>query len=270
MNTNNLLLLLPILVNSFFTSFPNPSFLHSRLLRPLHSDSEFKSETVSETVSGPHSGPTPPSPSPTPPPPAQTNTINNRLLAEISQQQQSPNPSSTSPPNPKRARKRALIKKTLSDYREGRPAPTSEERQQSITAAQDLNGVNPFICTFASLASFAGSTLCWKLTTALALFFSSLEQSLSPNYTVARLESVVKTVAVGGSSLAAGFCFVIGLGVGLLGLRVFYGVYIIKDLDMTAINMNDIIDQTKGGGKDQREKFELPNPIELMLGKKKM
>ena len=42
-------------------------------------------------------------------------------------------------------------------------------------------------------------------------------------------------------------------------------MYIIKDFDMTAIKMNDIIDQTKGGEKDQREKYELPNPIELIF-----
>ena len=80
---------------------------------------------------------------------------------------------------------------------------------------------------------------------------------------------------VGGIALLSGFTGVIGLGVGLLGVRVAWGVYVTKELDpeKKIVGRGDIsrIGTVAGVGNADTDpnEFKLPGVIDLMMGKRK-
>ena len=177
---------------------------------------------------------------------AATNTINERLLAELQQQQD------TIQNGPKSALGKKLGTAFL------RPQKTEEERQAAIEEARNLNGVNPVVAISASFAALGIAYGLWIFTSFLGELFLShpLETDV---YAVQRLASVFRNVVMGLFSLMSGFFGVTGLGVFLLGVRVAYGV-LIGELDPTPIK------KPKRG--KEEAKLNLPEVWDFMTGKK--
>lgn len=175
---------------------------------------------------------------------AAINTVNERLLAELKEAQ-----------NKERfgARSSAGKKLGLVDGY-GRPRKSDEEIQAAIEAARDLNGVNPVVCLLGGIFALAVAGGLWYGTQQLGSFFL-LHPVDTEVYFVVRASQVVRNIAMGLISLASGFFGVTGLGIFLLGVRVAYGVTS-GELDPTPIKQN------------QKDKVEMPNVWDLMMGKK--
>lgn len=175
---------------------------------------------------------------------AATNTVNERLLAELKAAE-----------NKERFGARSAAGKKLrmvDGY--GRPRKTDEEVQAAIAAARDLNGVNPVVCLTGGIFALTAAAGLWYATQELGTFFA-LHPVVTEIYFVVRASQVVRNVAMGLISLASGFFFVTGLGIFGLGVRVAYGVTT-GELDPTPIKQN------------QKVMAEMPNVWELMMGKK--
>lgn len=180
-------------------------------------------------------------------PKAATNTINERLLSELQQQQETI----------KRGPKSALGEKYGDAF--GRPRKTEEERQAAIEEARNLNGINPVVAITASIAALAIACGIWTFTSFLGEVFVSHPVDTDV-YAIQRLASVFRNVIMGLFSLMSGFFGAAGLGVFLLGVRVAYGV-LTGELDPTPIK------KMKRGGLEE-DKIEMPNVWDLMMGKK--
>jgi len=175
---------------------------------------------------------------------AVTNTVNERLLAELKAAE-----------NKERFGARSAMGKKLSmvdGY--GRPRKSEEEVQAAIAAARDLNGVNPIVCLTGGAFALVVAGGLWFGTQELGKFFA-LHPVVTDVYFVIRATQVVRNVAMGLISLASGFFFVTGLGIFGLGVRVAYGVTT-GELDPTPIKQN------------QKAMNEMPNVWDLMMGKK--
>jgi len=178
---------------------------------------------------------------------AATNTINERLLSELQQQQETI----------KKGPKSALGEKYGDAF--GRPQKTEEERQAAIEEARNLNGINPVVAITASFAALGIAYGIWTFTSFLGEVFLSHPVETDV-YAIQRLASVFRNLVMGLFSLMSGFFGVTGLGVFLLGVRVAYGV-LNGELDPTPIK------KMKRGGLEE-EKLDLPNVWDLMRGKK--
>jgi hypothetical protein len=154
---------------------------------------------------------------------AATNTINERLLAELQEAEQKERFG---------ARSAAGKKLSLVDGF-GRPRKTDEEIKAAIAEARDLNGVNPVVAILGSFFAFAVAAVLWISTNKLGAWFA-LHPPDTEVYFVIRTAQVFRNLVMGLISLASGFFGVTGLGIFLLGVRVAYGVTT-GELDPTPI-----------------------------------
>lgn len=178
---------------------------------------------------------------------AVTNTVNERLLAELKAQEQ----------QEKYGAKSSVGKKLRMTDGYGRPRKTDAEIKAAIEAARDLNGVNPVVTLVGSLFALGVAAALWWATTQLFTFFA-LHPVESDVYFVQRSAQVVRNVTMGLISLASGFFGVTGLGIFLLSIRVSYGV-MTGELDPTPIKQNQQVNA---------EKVDLKNMLDLMTNKK--
>eukprot|EP00551_Chaetoceros_affinis_P004641 CAMPEP_0203679992 /NCGR_PEP_ID=MMETSP0090-20130426/37732_1 /ASSEMBLY_ACC=CAM_ASM_001088 /TAXON_ID=426623 /ORGANISM="Chaetoceros affinis, Strain CCMP159" /LENGTH=288 /DNA_ID=CAMNT_0050547863 /DNA_START=27 /DNA_END=893 /DNA_ORIENTATION=+ len=176
---------------------------------------------------------------------AKTNTVNERLMAELQ-----------AATDAEKGPKTAIGKKFKDNFRYS--DKTDEEREAALEAARDLNGVNPVITILASFFAFGMAYAFWSATQFLAALFLSHPVSADAPYAFSRMASVFRNVVMGLSSLASGFSAVSGLGVFLLGVRVAYGV-MTGELDPTPI---------KKPGALRNDEVEIPNVWDLMMNKK--
>ncbi|KAL3908585.1 MAG: hypothetical protein SGARI_002992 [Bacillariaceae sp.] len=162
---------------------------------------------------------------------AETNTINERLLAELQEAEQKERFG---------ARSAAGKKLGLVDGF-GRTRKSDEEIKAAIAEARDLNGVNPVVAILGSFFAFAVAAV----------------------YFVLRTAQVFRNLVMGLISLASGFFGVTGLGIFLLGVRVAYGV-VTGELDPTPIKK-----PTMPGKQSEDEKgVNIGNMMDLMMNKK--
>jgi hypothetical protein len=175
---------------------------------------------------------------------AATNTVNERLLAELKEAES----------KEKYGPRSAVGKKLGLVDGYGRSRKSDAEIQAAIEQARDLNGVNPVVAITGSLFALGVAMGLWYGTKQLGLFFATNPID-SDVYFVQRSAQVVRNVAMGLISLASGFFGVTGLGIFLLGVRVAYGV-MTGELDPTPIKQN------------QKEKVDMPNVWDLMMNKK--
>ncbi len=143
---------------------------------------------------------------------AQTNTVNERLMAELQAATEA-----------EKGPKTAIGKKFRDNFRYS--DKTDEEREAALEAARDLNGVNPVVTILASFFAFGMAFAFWSATQFLGELFMSHPVSPDAPYAFSRMASVFRNVVMGLSSLASGFSAVSGLGVFLLGVRVAYGEF---------------------------------------------
>ena len=174
---------------------------------------------------------------------AATGTVNERLLAELQE----------ATDKEKFGTRSALGKKLgLDTFKSDK---TDAERAAAVAAARDLNGVNPLVALAGSVVALGGAAGLWWLTNWLGAFFA-FHPVDTDVYFIQRASLVFRNVVMGLASLASGFFGVTGLGIFLLGVRVAYGVAI-GELDPTPIKNN----------KSTKE-LEMPNVLDLMMGKK--
>lgn len=178
---------------------------------------------------------------------AATNTINERLLQELQQQQDTITKGPQS----------ALGKKLGASF--VRPRKSEEEIQASIEEARNLNGVNPVVALTASFVAMGIAYGLWTFTNYVGGVFVSHPLE-TDNYAIQRVASVFRNVVMGMFSLLSGFFGVTGFGVFLLGVRVAYGV-VTGELDPTPIK------KMKRGGLEE-DKVEVPNVWDFMTNKK--
>jgi uncharacterized protein YchJ len=175
---------------------------------------------------------------------AKTNTVNERLMAELQ-----------AATDAEKGSKTEFGKKFKDAFKYSEKSEA--ERELAIEQARDLNGVNPTVTILASFFAFGMAYGLWWLTGFLGALFVSHPISADAPYAFSRIAAVFRNVIMGLSSLASGFSFVSGLGVFLLGVRVAYGV-LTGELDPTPI-------QKPGLKNDQ---VEIPNVWDLMMNKK--
>jgi hypothetical protein len=175
---------------------------------------------------------------------AKTNTVNERLLAELQAATEAENG-----PKTKMGEKfKGAFKYT---------DKTDEEREAALEAARDLNGVNPIVTILASFFAFGMAFGFWNLTQFFAAQFLTHPVPADAPYAFVRAAGVVRNAVMGLSSLASGFSAVSGLGVFLLGCRVAIGVFN-GELDPTPIKNNSM----------KNNEIEIPNVLDLMMNKK--
>jgi len=141
---------------------------------------------------------------------AKTNTVNERLIAELQ-----------AATDAEKGSKTEFGKKFQGAFKYS--DKSEAERELAIEQARDLNGVNPTVTILASFFAFGMAYALWWLTGFLGALFVSHPISADAPYAFSRIAAVFRNVIMGLSSLASGFSFVSGLGVFLLGVRVAYG-----------------------------------------------
>ena len=177
---------------------------------------------------------------------AATNTINERLLAEVQEAER----------RERTGAKSAAGKKLgLDGY--GRSRKTDEEVKAAIAEARDLNGVNPIVAIGGSFFAFGVAAVLWVATNKLGTFFAG-HPPATEVYFVQRTAQVFRNVVVGLVSLASGFFGVTGLGIFGMGVRVAYGV-MTGELDPTPIKQRTI--KTK-------DTVNMSSMLDLMMNKK--
>jgi hypothetical protein len=182
---------------------------------------------------------------------AATNTVNERLMAELKEAEQKERYG---------ARSAAGKKMRLVDGF-GRRRKTDEEMKAAIAEARDLNGVNPIVAVLGSLFAFGVAAVLWISTNKLGTWFA-LHPPETDVYFVLRTAQVFRNVVMGLISLASGFFGVTGLGIFLLGVRVGYGV-ITGELDPTPIKK-----PTTPGKQEDDPSVDFSNVWDLMMNKK--
>ncbi|MGK3743800.1 MAG: hypothetical protein ACI8RD_014158 [Bacillariaceae sp.] len=177
---------------------------------------------------------------------AATNTINERLLAELQDAEQ----------KQRFGPKSALGKKLGSVDGYGRSRKSDEEIKMAIAEARDLNGVNPIVAIGGSFFAFAVAAALWYATNQLGSYFVS-HPPATDVYFVIRSAQVFRNVVMGLISLAAGFFGVCGLGIFGMGIRVAYGIFN-GELDPTPI-----VSLSK-----PKETVDMSKMMDLMMNKK--
>jgi hypothetical protein len=184
---------------------------------------------------------------------AATNTINQRLLAELQQAEKK----ERFGPRSSAGEKLGL----LDGF--GRQRKTDEERKAAIAEARDLNGVNPTVAILGSFFALAVAGVLWISTNKLGGWFVNHPPDTEV-YFVMRTAQVFRNVVMGLIALASGFFGVTGLGIFLLGVRVAYGVAT-GELDPTPIQKKaNSLGSTLGGSSS----VNLGNMLDLMLNRK--
>mmetsp|Transcript_42712 Transcript_42712/g.103313 ORF Transcript_42712/g.103313 Transcript_42712/m.103313 type:complete len:297 (+) Transcript_42712:78-968(+) len=178
---------------------------------------------------------------------AVTNTVNERLMAELKAQEK----------EEKYGAKSSIGKKLRLVDGYGRPRKSDAEIQAAIEQARDLNGVNPAVALTGSFFALGVAAGLWYATGQLGNFFA-LHPVETDVYFVQRSAQVVRNVSMGLISLASGFFGVTGFGIFLLGVRVSYGV-MTGELDPTPIKRNQQV---------QKDKVDMKNMLDLMTNKK--
>jgi hypothetical protein len=187
-------------INLSSTNTSNDQIKRTISAAPLQNDSiEIKKDNTDTTTSSTNKSPS-----------AKTNTVNERLMAELQAATEA-----------EKGPKTAIGEKLKANFRY--TEKTDEERQAALEAARDLNGVNPTVTILASFFAFGMAYGFWTATQFLGELFLSHPVSADAPYAFARMASVFRNVVMGLSSLASGFAAVSGLGVFLLGVRVAYG-----------------------------------------------
>jgi len=182
---------------------------------------------------------------------AATNTINERLLAELQEAEQKERFG---------ARSAAGKKLGLVDGF-GRPRKTDEEIKAAIAEARDLNGVNPIVAILGSFFAFGVAIVLWISTNKLGVWFATHPPDTEV-YFVLRTAQVFRNVVMGLISLASGFFGVTGLGIFLLGVRVAYGV-MTGELDPTPIKKPSAV-----GTQKEEASVDFSSVWDLMMNKK--
>ncbi len=175
---------------------------------------------------------------------AKTNTVNERLMAELQAAAEAENGPKTK-----------MGEKFKGAFRYSEK--TDAEREAALEAARDLNGVNPIVTILASFFAFGMAFGLWSLTQFFAEAFLTHPVPVDAPYAFVRAAGVFRNAVMGLTSLASGFAAVSGLGVFLLGCRVAIGVFS-GELDPTPIK--------KPGLKN--DEIEIPNVWDLMMNKK--
>mmetsp|Transcript_15735 Transcript_15735/g.34036 ORF Transcript_15735/g.34036 Transcript_15735/m.34036 type:complete len:301 (+) Transcript_15735:135-1037(+) len=178
---------------------------------------------------------------------AATNTINERLMAELREAEE------TERFGTRGGGRNAMG--PVDGY--GRSRKTDAEVQAAIAEARDLNGVNPIVAIAGSFFAFGVAGALWIATNQLGTYFA-LNQPETEVYFVLRTAQVFRNVVMGMISLASGFFGVTGLGIFGMGVRVAYGV-MTGELDPTPI-------KTKSAS--SKETVNLGNMMDLMMNKK--
>lgn len=176
---------------------------------------------------------------------AATNTINERLMAELREAEESERFGS-------KGKKMSLV----DGY--GRARKSDEEIKAAIAEARDLNGVNPIVAIVGSLFAFAVAGALWVATNKLGAYFA-LHPPQTEVYFVQRTAQVFRNAVMGMISLASGFFGVTGLGIFSMGVRVGYGV-MTGELDPTPIKSKS--------SASSKETVDLANMMDLMMNKK--
>ena len=176
---------------------------------------------------------------------AATNTINERLMAELVQAE-----------NKERFGKRSTLSKKSMGISPFGSMLSDEERQMAIEEARNLNGVNPVVAMVGGLVGLTIATGLWFGTSSLGTFFA-LHPVDTDVYFIVRVTSVFRNIVMGLSSLASGFFGVTGMGILALGIRVAYGV-MTGELDPTPIKTR----------KGDANSMDIPNVWDLMMNKK--
>mmetsp|Transcript_3619 Transcript_3619/g.8732 ORF Transcript_3619/g.8732 Transcript_3619/m.8732 type:complete len:245 (+) Transcript_3619:358-1092(+) len=214
---------------------------------PTMSDGDFSSKLSdeSEAAAAPNSSSSTTNTTTT----AATNTINERLMAELRQAEQTERFGS-------KGKKMGLV----DGY--GRARKTDAEIQAAIAEARDLNGVNPIVAILGSFFAFGVAGALWVVTNKLGGFFASHPPETEV-YFVLRTAQVFRNVVMGMISLASGFFGVTGLGIFGMGVRVAYGV-MKGELDPTPIKNN----KSSSAAASKKETVDLGNMMDLMMNKK--
>eukprot|EP00591_Stephanopyxis_turris_P010477 CAMPEP_0195529456 /NCGR_PEP_ID=MMETSP0794_2-20130614/31991_1 /TAXON_ID=515487 /ORGANISM="Stephanopyxis turris, Strain CCMP 815" /LENGTH=221 /DNA_ID=CAMNT_0040660763 /DNA_START=353 /DNA_END=1018 /DNA_ORIENTATION=- len=188
---------------------------------------------------------------------AATNTVNERLMAELEREVEFQKGPNTAIGQKTAETLGGIFKNYKSD----------EERQQALEEAKDLNGVNPVVAIVASLFSFVFAIGLWWCTAKLGAVFAE-HPVVTDVYAVQRLATVFRNVVVGIFTLASGFSGVTGVGLFLLGTRVAYGVAR-GELDPTPIRKKSL---SRGfefdDGDDGGQKVGFSDAWDFMMGKK--
>ena len=173
---------------------------------------------------------------------AATNTVNERLLAELQEAKE------------RETSSRSQFSKKLG-MEAFKSSKTDEERRIAIEEARNLNGVNPLVAFAGAVFALAVAAGLWWLTIFLGGFFASHPVD-TDIYAAQRVSQVIRNVAMGLASLASGFFGVTGVGILLLAGRVGYGVAT-GELDPTPIK------------KSKKDEFEMPDVWKLMTSSNK-
>jgi len=175
---------------------------------------------------------------------AATNTINERLMAELQDAEETERFGS-------KGKKMSLV----DGY--GRTRKTDAEIKAAIAEARDLNGVNPVVAIVGSFFAFGVAAALWVGTNKLGGYFASHPPETEV-YFVLRTAQVFRNVVMGMISLASGFFGVTGLGIFGMGVRVAYGV-MTGELDPTPIKTRTT---------PVKETVDVGNMMDLMMNKK--
>ena len=175
---------------------------------------------------------------------AATNTINERLMAELQEAEET-------------ERFGAKGKKLSLVDGFGRTRKSDAEMKIAIAEARDLNGVNPLVAIGGSFFAFGVAAALWIATNKLGGYFASNPPDTEV-YFVVRTAQVFRNVVMGMISLASGFFGVTGLGIFGMGVRVGYGV-MTGELDPTPI---------KTRSTPTKESVDMGNMMDLMMNKK--
>jgi len=173
---------------------------------------------------------------------AVTNTINERLLAELQGAEET--------------EKFGGKKKEMNPVDGyGRARKSDAEIKAAIAEARDLNGVNPLVAIAGSFFALGVAVALWVATNKLGGYFASHPPE-SEVYFVIRSAQVFRNVVMGIISLASGFFGVTGLGILGMGVRVAYGVFT-GELDPTPIKSR----------RGTRESVDVGRMMDLMMNK---
>ena len=184
---------------------------------------------------------------------AVTNTINERLMAELQEAED----------KEKYGAKSGAGKKYGLVDGFGRTRKTDEEIQAAIEEARDLNGVNPLVALTGGVFALVAAAILWWSTGLLGTWFAT-HPPQTDVYFVQRASQVVRNIAMGLFSLASGFFGVTGVGIFLLGVRVAYGV-MVGVLDPTPIKPSAA---AAAAAKEKQDAVDFGNIMGLMMNKK--
>jgi Protein of unknown function (DUF3082) len=185
---------------------------------------------------------------------AVTNTINERLMAELQQAQ-----------DKEKFGARSTTGKRLGLVDGfGRTRKSEDEIKAAIAEARDLNGVNPLVALIGGVFALIVASILWWSTTQVGTWLA-LHPPQTDVYFVQRAAQVFRNITMGMISLASGFFGVTGLGIFLLGVRVAYGV-MTGELDPTPIKPSAT---AAAAAKEKQDAVDIGRMMDLMTNNKR-